>query len=153
MVIYGSVGVDKDGEKVSAKCLHGGAKFIIPIIQAYLFLDLKPIIVEVDLKQALSRQNIRINMPSKFTVAISTEPGIMQNAAERLLGLSLSDIEDLARDIIFGQLRLAIALRDAEEIIADRSEFMESISLNVNSELQKIGLKFININIISISFG
>ena len=59
-------------------------------------MDLTPISIEVNLTNALSRQNIRVDVPSRFTVGISTEPGIMNNAAERLLGLSQQEIYDLA---------------------------------------------------------
>ncbi len=151
MVIYGQVGQNKDGTNRSAKCIHGGAAFVLPVIQAYEFLDLTPISISVDLKNALSRQNIRIDVPSRFTVGISTEPGIMQNAAERLLGLKLTEIQELSRDIIFGQLRLIIATMDIEEINADRDKFLEAVSRNVESELKKIGLRLINVNVTDIT--
>jgi flotillin len=151
MVIYGQVGQNKDGSNRSAKCIHGGAAFVLPVIQAYEFLDLTPISISVDLKNALSRQNIRIDVPSRFTVGISTEPGIMQNAAERLLGLKLTEIQELSRDIIFGQLRLIIATMDIEEINSDRDKFLEAVSRNVESELKKIGLRLINVNVTDIT--
>ena len=81
LVIYGKVGSNKDGTARSAKCIHGGAAFIWPIVQAYEFLDLTPMSLSVDLRNALSRQNIRVDVPSRFTVGISTEVGVMQNAA------------------------------------------------------------------------
>ena len=93
MVVYGSIGKNKDGTNRSAKCIHGGAEFVWPVFQSYAYLDLTPISIQVDLKNALSRQNIRIDVPSRFTVGISTEVGVMQNAAERLLGLQLSEIQ------------------------------------------------------------
>ena len=151
MVIYGKVGSNKDGTTKSAKCIHGGAAFIWPVIQAYEFLDLTPLSISVDLENALSRQNIRINVPSRFTVGISTEPGVMQNAAERLLGLRLQEIQELAKDIIFGQLRLVIATMDIEEINTDRDKFLEAVSRNVEGELKKIGLRLINVNVTDIS--
>ncbi len=151
MVIYGKVGKNKDGSSRSAKCIHGGAAFIVPVIQAYEFLDLTPLSIPVDLKNALSRQNIRIDVPSCFTVGISTEPSVMQNAAERLLGLQLPEIQELAKDIIFGQLRLIIATMDIEEINTDRDKFLEAVSRNVEVELKKIGLRLINVNLTDIS--
>ncbi len=151
MVIYGNVGSGKDGEALSAKCIHGGAAFVWPIIQAYEFMDLTPMSISVDLKNALSRQNIRIDVPSSFTVGISTETGVMQNAAERLLGLKLQQIQDLAKDIIFGQLRLVIATMDIEEINTDRDKFLEAVSSNVETELKKIGLRLINVNVTDIN--
>jgi flotillin len=151
LVIYGKVGSNTDGTSRSATCIHGGAKFIYPFIQAYQFLDLTPLSIPVDLTNALSRQNIRIDVPSRFTVGISTEAGIMQNAAERLLGLKLGEIQELAKDIIFGQLRLVIATMDIEEINTDREKFLEAVHSNVESELKKIGLRLINVNVTDIN--
>ncbi len=151
MVVYGSIGKNKDGTNRSSKCIHGGAEFVIPVFQSYAYLDLTPISIQVDLKNALSRQNIRIDVPSRFTVGISTEPGVMQNAAERLLGLQLSEIQELSKDIIFGQLRLIIATMDIEEINTDRDKFLAAVSSNVETELKKIGLRLINVNVTDIS--
>ena len=151
MVIYGRVGANKDGTTRSSRCIHGGASFIWPVVQSFQYLDLTPISIPVDLKSALSRQNIRIDVPSRFTVGISTENGIMQNAAERLLGLKLNEVQELARDIIFGQLRLVIATMDIEEINTDRDKFLEAVSGNVETELKKIGLRLINVNITDIN--
>ena len=151
MVIYGKIAKEKDGTQKSSRCIHGGAAFIVPMIQSYAFLDLTPISLSVDLKNALSRQNIRIDVPSRFTVGISTEPAVMQNAAERLLGLKLNEIQELAKDIIFGQLRLVIATMNIEEINTDRDKFLDAISRNVEGELKKIGLRLINVNMTDIS--
>ena len=152
LVIYGSgLGKNADGTKRSSKCLHGGASLVWPVIQSYRYLDLTPISISVDLKNALSRQNIRIDVPSRFTVGISTDPVIMQNAAERLLELSNSEIQELSRDIIFGQLRLIIATMEIEEINTDRDKFLEAVSRNVETELKKIGLRLINVNLTDIT--
>jgi len=145
LVVYGKVGGGQ-----SAKCIHGGAAFIFPVIQDYQFLDLTPISIEVNLINALSKQNIRVNVPSRFTIGISTEPGIMQNAAERLLGLGQNEIQELAQEIIFGQLRLVVASMDIEEINSDRDKFLTNISKSVETELKKVGLKLINVNITDI---
>lgn len=151
LVVYGKVGTNKDGTNRSAKCVHGGAAFIWPVIQSYEYLDLTPISINVDLTNALSHQNIRVDVPSRFTVGISTEQGVMQNAAERLLGLKLNEIQELAKDIIFGQLRLVIATMDIEEINTDRDKFLEAVSHNVETELKKIGLRLINVNVTDIT--
>ncbi|MBR5069239.1 MAG: flotillin family protein [Bacteroidales bacterium] len=144
LVVYGSTG------KGSAKCVHGGGVFVWPIIQDYAYLNLTPISIEANLTNALSRQNIRVDVPCRFTVGISTESDSMNNAAERLLGLSANDIQDMARDILFGQLRLVIASMSIEELNQDRDVFQENIKKNVEIELKKIGLKLINVNITDI---
>ncbi|WP_109699281.1 flotillin family protein [Chitinophaga deserti] len=149
LVVYGKVGKGPDGSH-SAKCIHGGAAFIWPVIQDYAFMELTPISIEVNLTNALSRQNIRVDVPSRFTVAISTEPGTMTNAAERLLGLQRAAIHDLAKDIIFGQLRLVVATMDIEEINNNRDKFLANVASNVEAEIKKIGMKLINVNVTDI---
>lgn len=151
LVVYGKVGKGGSAESRSAKCIHGGAAFIWPVIQDYSFLDLTPISIEINLKSALSKQNIRVDVPSRFTVGISTEPGVMTNAAERLLGLTQADVSNLAKDIIFGQLRLVVATMDIEEINSNRDKFLAAVSSNVEAELKKIGLKLINVNVTDIN--
>ncbi len=144
LVIYGRTGGS------SAKCIHGGGAFIWPVIQDFAFLDLKPISIDANLTNALSRQNIRVDVPCRFTIAISTEADSMNAAAERLLGLTHGQIQELAKDILFGQLRLVIATMTIEEINSDRDKFLENISKNVDTELKKIGLKLINVNVTDI---
>jgi flotillin len=141
LVIYG-----KTGPRQSSKCLHGGAAFIWPVIQAYEFLDLTPIPIDISLEGAPTKQNIRINIPSTFTVGISTDPSVMSNAAERLLGLQLTQVRDLARDMIFGSMRYVISTMDIEAI-NDRDQFIEQIVDSVEGELRRVGLRLININI------
>ena len=144
LVIYGSKG------KTSAKCIHGGGAFVWPVVEDYAYLSLIPISIDANLTNALSRQNIRVDVPSRFTVGISTDPDYMTAAAERLLGLSPTQIQELARDILFGQLRLVIATMSIEELNNDRDKFLEQISANVEVELKKIGLRLINVNVTDI---
>jgi len=145
LVIFGKTGA---GE--SARCIHGGAAFVWPVIQDFSFLDLTPISIDVDLRNALSKQNIRVDVPSRFTVGISTEPAIMTNAAERLLGLDMTSIRTISHDIIVGQMRLVIATMDIEEINTDRDKFYSNVSHHVETELKKIGLRLINVNVTDI---
>ena len=146
LVVYGMTG----GHRASY-CLHGGSKIIWPVIQDYGFLSLRPVQLDVNLTNALCKQNIRISVPSVFTVGISTDPALMGNAANRLLGLPQDAIADLAKDIILGQLRLVIASMTIEQINADRETFLHNIEENVGEELNKIGLQLLNVNITDIT--
>ena len=145
LVIYGTT-----ANGGSAKCVHGGGTFVWPIVQDYAYLSLTPISIEANLTNALSRQDIRVDVPCRFTVGISTEGDSMNNAAERLLGLTPNEIQDMARDILFGQLRLVIASMSIEELNSDRDKFQENIMKNVEIELKKVGLKLINVNVTDI---
>jgi flotillin len=146
LVVYGKV-----GEGQSARCIHGGGAFILPLFQDYTYMSLTPLTISIPLTKALSLQNIRINVPSTFTVGVSTEPEIMNNAAERLLNLNQDAVESMAREIIFGQLRLTVASLTIEQINQDREKFLDAIRRNVAPELNKIGLYLINVNITDIT--
>ncbi len=146
MVVYGRTDKGK-----ASRTIHGGAALVWPLIQDYAFLSLNPITINIDLRNALSLQNIRINVPSTFTIGVSTESHIMANAAERLLGLKQPEIEEMAKEIIFGQLRLTVASLTIEQINQDRDAFLELTRTNVDTELQKIGLYLINVNLVDIT--
>ncbi len=146
LVVYGKVGKGQ-----SAQCIHGGGAFVWPVIQDYTYMSLTPLTISIPLTKALSLQNIRVNVPSTFTVGISTEEAIMNNAAERMLNLSQDDVESMAREIIFGQLRLTVASLTIEQINQDREKFLDAIRRNVAPELNKIGLYLINVNITDIT--
>jgi flotillin len=146
LVIYGKVGGGN-----TARCIHGGAAFVWPLVQDHAYLNLEPIQIEVPLKGALSMENIRVNVPSVFTVAIGTEPHVMQNAAIRLLGLNNDEIKQQSADIIFGQLRQVIASMKIEDINRDRDKFLQSIQSSLEPELEKIGLVLINVNITDVT--
>ncbi len=142
IVVYGKV-----AGSATAKCVHGGGVFIWPLIQDYGILSLEPMTTDIDLRGALSKGNIRVAVPATFTFAVSTNPKLMQNAAERLLNSNKDTIISMASDIILGQLRLVIATLSIEEINQDREKFLEQINLNVDAELNKLGLSVINVNI------
>jgi flotillin len=146
LVVFGKVGAGQ-----SARCIHGGGVLVLPLIQGSAYMSLTPMTISIPLQKALSMQNIRINVPSTFTVGVSTEPDIMNAAAERLLNLSQTHIEEMAKEIIFGQLRLTVASLTIEQINQDRESFLESIRKNVSPELNKIGLYLINVNITDIT--
>ena len=146
LVVYGRVGGGR-----ASKCIHGGATMVWPLIQDFKKISLTPMTISIPLDNALSLQNIRINVPSTFTVGVSTNPLIMNNAAERLLHLNKNEIEAMAQEIILGQLRLTVASLTIEQINQDRDAFLELIRDNVGAELHKLGLYLINVNIIDIT--
>ncbi|MBZ0151083.1 MAG: flotillin family protein, partial [Planctomycetes bacterium] len=146
LVIYGKVSRGQ-----SARCLHGGGAFVWPLIQDYAFLTLDPMQIEIPLRGALSAENIRVNVPSVFTVAVGTEATVMQTAAIRLLGLDQRQVMKQAEDIILGQLRQVIASMTIEDINRNRDKFLDSVQNSLTPELEKIGLVLINVNITDIT--
>jgi len=142
LVVYGKVGAGQ-----SSRCFHGGSTFVMPFLQSYSYLDLTPINIDIELRGALSSQNIRIDAPASFTIGISTEPEVMHNAATRLLGRTLDEVQQLASEIIMGQMRVVFASMTIEEINTDREKLIGQITKGVEVELHKVGLRMINGNI------
>lgn len=146
MVVFGA------GSKEGARVVHGGGKFIVPFVQSIRFMSLAPISIPVNLEKALSSTNIRVNLPSQFTVAIdSKDPAFIQNAVRNLLEMSEQEIQKTASGIIIGALRSTVAALTIEELTRDRDKFIHSINVNVTTELNKIGMILLNVNLIDVT--
>lgn len=144
MVIYGAGANSADGARV----VHGGGRLVIPYLQSFRFMSLAPMSISVDLTNALSANNIRLSVPSQFTISIATkDPALMQNAVRYLLALDVHGIESAAKEIIIGSLRAVVAQLTIEELTRDRVKFIKAINDNVNIELNKIGICLLNVNI------
>ena len=113
LVIYGKT----TGGRFS-RCIHGGSAFVWPLIQDYQFLDLTPISIDIKLEGISTLEDIQLDLSSIFTVSVSPEPGVKENAAERLLGLTLNDIQHIAEDIIRTHMPPVIAAMTFEELNA-----------------------------------
>lgn len=118
----------------AARVISGGGAFVWPVMQEYAYLDLTPIQIDIPLKDALSAENIRVAVPSVFTVAIGTDAETQQNAAARLLSIANDPpaIKRQAQDIIFGQLRQIIASMRIEEINRDRDALLTRIQTHLS---------------------
>lgn len=143
LVVYGA-GSNSDG----ASIIHGGGRLVIPFFQRSSFLNLTPLPITVDLNDALSANNIRVSLPSQFTISIASDkPALMQNAVRYLLNLDEDEIKVTARDIIFGSLRAVVATLTIEELTRNRDKFIKAINDNVGAELNKIGMMILNVNL------
>lgn len=143
LVISGTSG----GEGRAAKIITNGGAIVWPVVQKSGYMSLLPLRLDIPLNDALSLENIRVAVPSVFTIAIGTDVEIMQNAAMRLLGLSAQQIEQTAHDIIVGQMRAVISALKIDEINRDREALLQKIQHQLEPELKKIGIILVNVNI------
>ena len=142
LVIYG-----KTGGARSSLCIHGGACFVWPVLQSYQWLDLSPIPIDLGEKEFSLNEKDRVKIVSKLIAAISTETGIMENAAERLLGLKVDSIRDLTLEITEGCMRSAVKELGAEAIQSDPDSLVDRLGERLDSVLKEIGLKVINLDV------
>ena len=145
LVIYGKISRGR-----SSRCIHGGAAFVWPMIQDYQFLDLTPISIDIKLEGISTLEDIQLDLSSIFTVGVSPEPGVKENAAERLLGLTLNDIQHIAEDIIRTHMPPVIAAMTFEELNAATDKQTREIDRRlyqahgVASHLTGVGVRLIN---------
>ena len=158
LVVYGKAGkktiTGPDGKKTTialpSKILHGGGTFVMPVIQAYKTMSLRPIQLQQSVS-GLSNQNIKVTIPVTLTTAIGTSDALMQNAASRFLSAGRNDMADQIKDILIGETRGLMATMTIEDINADRVKFLDKAQKNIETQLNKIGFEIININTADIS--
>lgn len=150
LIIYGKSSKDKEGNKKPSKVIHGGSTFVWPYFQGYTTMSLIPIQFKCTIADALSSQYIRVTVPITATVAVNSEEPFVQNAVSRLAGLTEDTIIEMTREIIYGQFREIISKSSIEQLNADRDAFRTNCEQSIASELNKLGLKLININIVDI---
>ena len=152
MVVSGAfLGKDRKGVKRRVRYTHAGSIYVIPFFQKYEFLDLHPIQFKMKLR-LLSKEKIPVDVFSNFTIGISSEAGVMENAAKTLLGVSHDKIREMAKDIIKEQLNLEVSRLTKvtiEELKYDKKmeRFLDRLCDEIEREFKKIGLWLININI------
>lgn len=142
LIKYGKVRGNK-----AAQIVRGNGAFVWPIINAYETMSLRPIQLNLDFKQAISKENIRVDVPSNIVVAVSSDLDLQQLAVERLLGMSIDELKRLIAETVYGQMRIVIAQMSIVELNSDRETFQKKVMENVSNELKKFGLELKNINI------
>jgi flotillin len=146
LVIYG-----KTGGRDSVRMIHGGAAFVIPLMQDIAYLNLEPIAVEVSLRDAPSADNVGVSVSAEFRVAIDTNRQNLHNAATRLLGLSQEEIGRQAEAVVAGRLRRLIGASRAEELVQDREAICRRIEQSAQPELGELGLRLLNVDVIRVA--
>ena len=137
----------RTGKNGAAKIITGGGAFIWPIIHSYATMSLRPVQLQLDIKEAAAKGMIRTNVPTNISVVISNEPDLQQIAVKRLLGMSDQELRELIKETIYGQVRMVIARMSVEELNGNRDKFSQEVEINVNNELKKYGLELKTINI------
>ena len=129
--------------------MHTWVTYLVwPVIQSHQWLDLTPIPVDLGEKEFYPTQKHRVKIVSKLITGISTETGIMENAAERLLGLSLVVVRDLAFGISEGCMRSVVKELGAEAIKSDPDSLVDLLGERLNSVFKDVGLKIINLDVV-----
>ena len=152
LIVFGSTGKDKEGNKTPSKIIHGGGCFVWPIIQDYDYISTLPIQIKTVANDILSSQNINVSFPVNLTVSIDTSSEEhKQAAAAHLLGLEDQNLKDLLTNNLLGGLRAVVATLTIEELNRDRDKFLQEAAKAIEPSLRELGLKIIDLNMEDLS--
>jgi len=131
----------KDGTVVGYRVIKGGRGLKIPIIESVSRMPLTTIPIELELKGALCKGVIPIDIQAMANVKIagSEEEGL-SNALERFLGRNIDDISRIAKENLEGSLRGVLATLTPEEANSKRLEFGEKVAQEARKDLRRLGL-------------
>jgi flotillin len=141
MVVFGKRQV---GTRKGYRVISGGAKFIVPIVESYAFLPLNVRTLNLDLKNVhidVENNRSRINMKCVAQVKITSDPRILDLAAEQLLHKKDSEINEIAMKTIEGHLRGICASMRFEEIEIDRDAVAAKIQNFADKDLKNMGIE------------
>lgn len=142
LIKYGKIRGNK-----AAQVVRGNGAFIWPIINGYEVMTLKPIQLNLDFKEAISKENIRVDIPCNIVVGVSSDYDVQQLAVERLLNMPEDELKKLIAETVYGQMRTVIAQMTIVELNGDRETFQRKVMENVSNELRQYGLIVKTINI------
>lgn len=136
LVIYG-----KTNGGQAARTVHGGAAFVVPLLQDYAYLSLEPIRTTISSSSHGMGKQLGFEVPRVYTVAIGTTPDLLQNTAVRLLGLNVEQISQHTNDLIIDELS---RLTDTVSNDVDRETFNSELQASLDAKLGNLGLQLIS---------
>ena len=109
-----------DGKGVGYRTVIGGRTLRIPIIEHVSWMHLATIPIELNVQNAFSKGGIPLSVQAVGNIKVASEPeSTFNNGVERLLGKSVVDIEELAKETLSANLRGVLASMTPEEVNED----------------------------------
>jgi flotillin len=140
-VISGRSRVLSDGRSVGYRILRGGRTLRIPLIEKVAWMDLNTIPLEVSVTNAYSAGAIPLNVQGIANVKVSSREGLLENAAERFLGVPTATIGQIAKETLEANLRGVLATMSPEEVNEDRLKFSHQLITEADDDIKTLGLE------------
>src|SRR5687768_7641915 len=131
-----------DGRGVGYRTVIGGRTLRVPIIEDVSYMHLATIPIELMVSNAFSKGGIPLSVQAIANVKVASEPETtFNNGVERLLGKSVAQIEELAKETLSANLRGVLSTLSPEEVNEDRLKFAAELLQEADQDLQKLGLQ------------
>ncbi|AII45143.1 hypothetical protein KR49_01520 [Synechococcus sp. KORDI-49] len=129
---------------------NGGWTFVKPILETARRVDVTLLPVVVEVRNAYSHGGTPLNIQAIANVKVSTDPEVRNNAIERFLGHDPSEIVQVAKENLEGNLRSVLAQLTPEQVNEDRLRFAEQIAEDVGQDMRRLGLQLDTLKIQSV---
>jgi len=139
------------GRKVGYRIIKGGRAVRIPLLETVDSMDLTNMPIEVGVQGAYSKGGIPVNVHGIANVKIAGEAPVLDNAIERLLGVDRARIMQMAKDTLEGNLRGVLATLTPEELNQDKIKFAQSLLVEAEDDLRRLGLELDTLKIQDVS--
>lgn len=139
------------GASVGYRIIRGGRAFRYPLIEKASKMSLETIPLDLTVQNAYSKGGIPLKVEAIANIKIdSTEP-TFGNAVERFLGKPMSEVHEIAKDTLEGNLRGVLATLTPEEVNEDRLKFAQSLIEEADNDLKQLGLQLDTLKIQNVS--
>jgi flotillin len=134
------------------KILIGKAGFRWPFLQRIDKLSLRVFQVDIKTDEAIPTSNfINIRVDGVANLKISSDPELLERAAESILNMNESDLIRQVQQVLQGNMREIVGTVDIKKLVQDRQGVANSVKENVVPDMAKMGIEVVNFNIQSFS--
>ncbi len=130
----------EDGTTVGYRQVRGGATLVIPFLEKVEYLNLNVLTVPLSTTRAYTLQGVPVSVKAVANVKIKGDDESLRAAAERFLGMSAHDYQQLVFQTLEGHLRAILGTLTVEEINNDRQSFALKLTTEAAGDLEKMGI-------------
>ena len=136
------------GLRKKKKILIGRAGFRLPLIERIDKLSLDVMQVDVKTSEAVpTNEFINVTVDGVANIKISSNPELLEKAAEALLGMDKKQLIFLVTQVLEGNMREIVGSVGLKEMVQERQVVAEKIKENAVPDMQKLGIEIVNFNI------
>ncbi len=130
------------------RILIGKAGFRIPFFERVDRLSLSVMQVDVKTSEAVpTNEFINVNVDGVANIKISSNPELLELAAQALLGKTRQELVTLVTQVLEGNMREIVGSVGLKEMVQDRQGVAKKITENVVPDMEKLGIEVVNFNI------
>ena len=130
------------------RILIGKSGWHVPFLERVDKLSLRVMQVDVKTSEAVPTiEFINVTVDGVANIKISSDPKLLEKAAESLLGMRQSELITLVTQVLEGNMREIVGSVGLKEMVQDRQGVAKKITENVVPDMEKLGIEVVNFNI------